>query len=83
MDLKQRLSELVGEAFNVPPSSVTDDYPLSEGEIPSVAMFKLAFAVEGEFDLQIPDSTVAGFGKMSDLVAYVMESWKGNINAKA
>ena len=57
-DVEKRCIEIIAASKNIPPSSITLDSTFEELAIDSMDAVEVLFALEGEFDINIPDEEV-------------------------
>lgn len=66
-----RIIEVVAEAGNVSPAEVHADSTLSELGFDSLSALNLVFALEEEFDIDIPNDEVAGVQDVLEIIENV------------
>lgn len=71
--LLEKLTAIVAETHDIPPESITIDSTFEELGIDSLQGMNIFFAVEEEFDLDIPTEDALGVKSMRDLVTSLEE----------
>jgi acyl carrier protein len=67
-ELAQRVLHVISNAQRLPPESVTIDKSFEELGIDSMDGVSLLFALENEFDINIPDDAVRSIRSVRDMV---------------
>ena len=67
-DLIARVSGVIARTQRIPPESVTIDSSFEELHIDSLDGINILFALEGEFDLDIPDDDARGIRTVREMV---------------
>jgi acyl carrier protein len=67
-DLISRVTGVIAKAQKIPPETVTIDKSFEELKIDSLDGINILFALEGEFDLDIPDDAARGIRTVRDMV---------------
>jgi acyl carrier protein len=67
-DLITRVTGVIARTQKIPPETVTIDKSFEELNIDSLDGINILFALEGEFDLDIPDDAARGIRTVRDMV---------------
>ena len=67
-ELISRVTGVIAKAQKIPPESVTIDKTFQELNIDSLDGINILFALEGEFDLDIPDDAARGIRTVREMV---------------
>lgn len=67
-ELISRVTGVIAKTQKIPPESVTIDKSFEELNIDSLDGINILFALEGEFDLDIPDDAARGIRTVRDMV---------------
>ena len=67
-ELISRVTGVIAKAQKIPPESVTIDKTFEELNIDSLDGINILFALEGEFDLDIPDDAARGIRTVREMV---------------
>ena len=67
-DLISRVTGVIAKTQKIPPESVTIDKSFEELKIDSLDGINILFALEGEFDLDIPDDAARGIRTVREMV---------------
>ena len=70
-ELTQRVLKTIAASKRVPPETVTIDSEFQALSIDSMDAVEILFALEGEFDINIPDDDVRNVKNVRDMVAGV------------
>ena len=70
-ELTQRVLNTIASAKRIPPETVTIDSEFQALNIDSMDAVEILFALEGEFDINIPDDDVRNVKNVRDMVAGV------------
>ena len=70
-ELTQRVLKTIAAAKRIPPETVTIDSEFQALGIDSMDAVEVLFALEGEFDINIPDDDVRTVKNVRDMVAGV------------
>jgi acyl carrier protein len=65
------IKQLLAEVCAIDPASIVGDRPLLEYGLDSARAIDLLVALEGEFDIRIPDADASAMRTLDDVVAYV------------
>ena len=68
-DLTERVCRVIGQAQKLPPGSVTIDKTFEELKIDSLDGINILFALEGEFNIDIPDEAAREIHSIREMVA--------------
>ena len=71
-ELTQRVLKTIAAAKRIPPETVTIDSEFQALNIDSMDAVEILFALEGEFDINIPDDDVRNVKNVRDMVAGVV-----------
>ena len=67
-DLISRVTGVIAKAQKIPPETVTIDKSFEELKIDSLDGINILFALEGEFDVDIPDDAARGIRTVREMV---------------
>lgn len=67
-DLISRVTGAIAKAQRIPPETVTIDKTFEQLNIDSLDGINILFALEGEFDLDIPDEAARGIRTVREMV---------------
>ena len=67
-ELIARVTGVIAKTQKIPPETVTIDKTFEELKIDSLDGINILFALEGEFDLDIPDDAARGIRTVRDMV---------------
>lgn len=67
-EIKQRVLHVIADAQRLPPEKVTVDKTFEELGIDSMDGVSLLFALENEFDINIPDEAAKSIRSVQDMV---------------
>ena len=67
-ELIARVTGVIARTQKIPPETVTIDKTFEELKIDSLDGINILFALEGEFDLDIPDDAARGIRTVRDMV---------------
>lgn len=67
-DLIQRVTGVIAKTQHLPPDSVTIDSTFEELKIDSLDGINILFALEGEFDVDIPDDAARQIRSVREMV---------------
>ena len=67
-DLISRVTGVIAKSQKIPPETVTIDKTFEELNIDSLDGINILFALEGEFDLDIPDEDARGIRTVREMV---------------
>ena len=67
-DLISRVTAVIAKAQKIPPETGTIDKSFEELNIDSLDGINILFALEGEFDLDIPDDAARGIRTVHEMV---------------
>ena len=67
-ELIARVAGVIAKTQKIPPESVTIDKSFEELKIDSLDGINILFALEGEFDIDIPDDAARGIRTVRDMV---------------
>ena len=67
-DLISRVTGVIAKTQKIPPETVTIDKTFEELNIDSLDGINILFALEGEFDLDIPDDAARGIRTVREMV---------------
>jgi len=67
-ELISRVTGVIAKTQKIPPETVTIDKSFEELKIDSLDGINILFALEGEFDLDIPDDAARGIRTVRDMV---------------
>ena len=67
-ELISRVTSVIARTQKIPPETVTIDKSFEELQIDSLDGINILFALEGEFDLDIPDDAARGIRTVRDMV---------------
>ena len=67
-DLISRVTSVIAKSQRIPPETVTIDKTFEELKIDSLDGINILFALEGEFDLDIPDDAARGIRTVREMV---------------
>jgi acyl carrier protein len=66
-ELIHRLTEVIAKTQKIPPETVTIDKTFEELKIDSLDGINILFALEGEFDVEIPDEAARGIKTVREM----------------
>ena len=66
-ELISRVTNVIANAQKIPPETVTIDKSFEELKIDSLDGINILFALEGEFDLDIPDDAARGIRTVREM----------------
>jgi len=67
-ELIARVTGVIAKTQKIPPETITIDKTFEELKIDSLDGINILFALEGEFDLDIPDDAARGIRTVRDMV---------------
>ena len=67
-DIAARVCRVIAQTQKIPPESVTPRKSFEELKIDSLDGINILFALEGEFDLDIPDDTAREIHSIAEMV---------------
>jgi acyl carrier protein len=67
-ELIGRVTEVIAKTQHIPPESVTIDSTFEDLKVDSLDGINLLFAMEGEFDIDIPDDAARQIRSVRDMV---------------
>ena len=67
-ELISRITGVIAKTQKIPPETVTIDKSFEELKIDSLDGINILFALEGEFDLDIPDDAARGIRTVREMV---------------
>ena len=67
-DVIARVTSVIAKTQKIPPETVTIDRSFEELKIDSLDGINILFALEGEFDLDIPDDAARGIRTVREMV---------------
>jgi acyl carrier protein len=70
-DLTERVIRVIAETQKIPVESITPENSFEQLKIDSLDAINILFALENEFDVNIPDEDARGIRSLTDLVALV------------
>jgi acyl carrier protein len=70
-DLTERVIRVIAETQKIPVESITPESSFEQLKIDSLDAINILFALENEFDVNIPDEDARGIRSLTDLVALV------------
>ena len=72
MDIQEEVLRIIRTEFDRPEAVMESDLYVNL-HFDSVDMMELIFALEEDFDIEIPDEDMVGWGTVEDIVRYVKE----------
>lgn len=67
-ELASRVAQVIAKTQHIPPETVTIDSTFEELKIDSLDGINILFAVEGEFDIDIPDDAARQIRSVREMV---------------
>jgi acyl carrier protein len=67
----ERIKPIIVEQFDVEEESITADTKFEDIGADSLDIVELVMALEGEFDIEIPDTAIEDITKVGDLVKFI------------
>ncbi len=67
----EKIRAILSELLETDPDQIDEGSTLESLDIDSVDLLDLITEVEDEFDIEISDSDLMGFGTVGDVVAYI------------
>ena len=72
MDIQEEVLRIIRTEFDRPEAVMESDLYVNL-HFDSVDMMELIFALEEDYDIEIPDKDMVGWGTVEDIVRYVKE----------
>jgi acyl carrier protein len=82
-ELIARVTGVIAKTQKIPPESVTIDKTFEELKIDSLDGINILFALEGEFDVDIPDDAARGIKTVREMVEGIGKLLAAKSNAQA
>ena len=82
-DLIARVAGVIAKTQKIPAETVTIDKSFEELKIDSLDGINILFALEGEFDVDIPDDAARGIRTVRDMVEGIEKLLAAKAQAKA
>ena len=80
-DLIQRIISSIAETQHIPPERISVDSTFEELGIDSLDGINILFALENEFDIDIPDEAAQNIGSIGEMVEGVRKLISGDTEA--